>query len=59
MKSPCRKICVMDLDRDLCKGCLRTLDEIGRWGQMSEAEQAQVIARLDERRREFPELGPQ
>ena len=57
MKSPCRKICVMDLDRGVCKGCLRTLDEIGRWGQMSEAEQAQVLERLEQRRLEFPEIA--
>ena len=57
MKSPCRKICVMDLDRGFCKGCLRTLDEIGRWGQMGEAEQAEVLARLEKRRSDFPEFA--
>ena len=37
----------------LCRGCYRTLDEIARWGQMSDAEQADVLARLAERRAEL------
>ena len=44
--SPCMNICVLDAGRT-CIGCLRTLDEIARWGRMSAAEQWQVIARLD------------
>jgi predicted Fe-S protein YdhL (DUF1289 family) len=39
-------ICVLDASRT-CIGCLRTLDEIARWGRMSAAEQWQVIARLE------------
>ena len=46
----------MDLDRGVCKGCLRTLDEIGRWAGMTEDEQREVLARLEKRRSEFPEL---
>jgi predicted Fe-S protein YdhL (DUF1289 family) len=38
-------VCVLDADRT-CIGCGRTIDEIARWGQMSAAEQRQVIARL-------------
>ncbi len=44
--SPCINICVLDASRT-CVGCLRTLDEIARWGRMSAAEQWQVIARLE------------
>jgi len=44
--SPCLNICVLDASRT-CVGCLRTLDEIARWGRMSATEQWQVIARLD------------
>ena len=45
--SPCLSICRMDAVTGLCEGCLRTLDEIARWGRMSAAEQWQVIARLE------------
>ena len=44
--SPCMNICVLDASRT-CIGCLRTLDEIARWGRMGAAEQWQVIARLE------------
>ena len=33
----------------LCAGCGRTLDEIARWGTMSEAERADIMAALPER----------
>jgi uncharacterized protein len=49
MKSPCTKVCVMDEDDRYCRGCRRTLNEIARWGEMSEAEQASVLAQLRER----------
>ena len=34
----------MDLERGLCKGCRRTLDEIARGGAMSEGERDAVLA---------------
>ncbi|HTQ77388.1 MAG TPA: DUF1289 domain-containing protein [Burkholderiales bacterium] len=55
MISPCTKVCVMDAANRYCRGCLRTLDEIARWGEMSEAEQAAVLARLPARRSEVAE----
>jgi predicted Fe-S protein YdhL (DUF1289 family) len=48
--SPCVKICVMDAERHYCAGCLRTLDEIARWSEMTDAERGKVIAELPERR---------
>ena len=50
MKTPCIKVCVMDLDRGLCRGCYRTLDEIGQWSRMSDAERDRIMAELDRRR---------
>ena len=44
--SPCRNICTLERDRRLCLGCGRTLDEIGRWSRMSEAEKQAVLDRL-------------
>ena len=38
----------------LCRGCYRTLDEIARWGTMSDAERAKVIDELAARRAETP-----
>ena len=33
-----------------CRGCYRTLDEIARWGTMSDDERAAVLAELQPRR---------
>ncbi|TAK45319.1 MAG: DUF1289 domain-containing protein [Betaproteobacteria bacterium] len=47
--SPCNKVCVMDAQSGLCRGCYRTLDEIARWGEMSESERTCVIRELPAR----------
>jgi predicted Fe-S protein YdhL (DUF1289 family) len=39
----------MDPQRGLCLGCARTLDEIARWAQMSDAERDRVMAELPKR----------
>jgi predicted Fe-S protein YdhL (DUF1289 family) len=40
----------MDEDDRYCLGCRRTLGEIARWSEMSEPEQATVLAQLPQRR---------
>ena len=48
--SPCNKVCVMDAQSGLCRGCCRTLDEIARWSAMDDTERARVAAALPARR---------
>ncbi|HXL76263.1 MAG TPA: DUF1289 domain-containing protein [Burkholderiales bacterium] len=50
LKSPCTKLCVMDPQSGLCRGCLRTLAEIAGWSEMPESEQETLTAALAERR---------
>ncbi|HSP58644.1 MAG TPA: DUF1289 domain-containing protein [Halomonas sp.] len=45
--SPCIKLCRIETETGICEGCHRSLDEIARWSQMSEAEKAAVWARLE------------
>jgi hypothetical protein len=40
--SPCIGVCEMR-DDGLCAGCLRTLDEIARWGTMGDAERLRLM----------------
>jgi uncharacterized protein len=47
----------MDPARGLCIGCLRTLDEIARWGAMSEAQREAVLAELPGRRSDVGEIA--
>ena len=49
MISPCEKICIVDRVSGLCRGCGRSLAEIERWAGYSDAERAEVMARLPER----------
>lgn len=50
MNTPCIKVCQMDPVRGVCIGCCRTLDEIARWGSMSDAERKAVMDALPARR---------
>jgi uncharacterized protein len=47
--SPCTGICRINPINNLCIGCLRTVDEISRWIQMSSCEKASVLNSLQAR----------
>jgi uncharacterized protein len=57
MNSPCTKVCEMDAEGRYCLGCARTLDEIARWGEMSDAERYRVLAVLAARRVAQPDFS--
>ncbi|MDA8110631.1 MAG: DUF1289 domain-containing protein [Betaproteobacteria bacterium] len=50
IKSPCVNVCHMSPPRGVCVGCCRTLQEIARWSEMTDAERDAVIAELPRRR---------
>ena len=50
IESPCTRVCTLDPVSGLCLGCGRSLAEITRWTQMSDAERARLIAELGRRR---------
>ena len=49
IETPCIKVCTMDAASGLCIGCGRTLDEIARWGAMSDAGRREIMAVLPQR----------
>lgn len=49
MDSPCVKICTYDPQSGLCLGCGRTLEEIGDWFSMTDAERRAVTDQLSDR----------
>jgi predicted Fe-S protein YdhL (DUF1289 family) len=53
MESPCLKICTYDPESGLCRGCGRSLQEIGDWYCMSDAERRAVMEELPERLKVF------
>ena len=49
IESPCVKICVIHPEARLCTGCLRSIDEIATWSQMTNDERSAVMAELPTR----------
>ena len=47
--SPCIKICVVHAETRLCTGCLRSIDEITAWSQMSPDTRSAVMDSLPDR----------
>lgn len=50
LTSPCISVCRIDAATGWCEGCVRTLDEIARWGAMSQAQRSAVWSALPQRR---------
>ena len=48
--SPCLGICLMDPATRVCRGCLRTIDEIRGWYEASAADKRAILDRLVARR---------
>jgi predicted Fe-S protein YdhL (DUF1289 family) len=51
LRSPCIKVCAIDLTTGLCAGCARTRAEIAAWSAMSDAERDRIMTQLPARRR--------
>jgi predicted Fe-S protein YdhL (DUF1289 family) len=49
--SPCVDICTLDHSRNVCTGCLRTIDEIVAWGGYSDDERRRIMADLPNRKK--------
>ncbi|OIQ73303.1 hypothetical protein GALL_450600 [mine drainage metagenome] len=43
--TPCVGVCSTGFD-DVCRGCLRTVVEVGRWIEMTEAEKREIWVRI-------------
>lgn len=54
--SPCIQVCQIDPGSGLCRGCLRSLDEIASWSNLGPREKLAVLARLPLRRQRIPAL---
>lgn len=58
VRTPCRKVCVVDPLSSLCIGCGRTLKEIGAWSGYSDATRAEVMALLPDRLARLRAVNP-
>lgn len=48
--SPCVQICMLDPASGLCRGCLRNVQEITDWLEMSPEQKRATLARIEQRR---------
>ena len=55
--NPCMRICHRD-SKDVCFGCRRTGEEIGRWSKMSDDEKREVIQKTYSRQNVAGETPP-
>ncbi len=49
LPSPCISVCRMETATGLCKGCLRSLDEIAAWSGLDDEGKRAVWARIEAR----------
>ncbi|GIK81757.1 MAG: DUF1289 domain-containing protein [Pseudorhodoplanes sp.] len=56
--TPCIKVCVLEPQTGLCRGCGRNGDEIARWGAMPDAERRRIMALLPERMTRLQTAAP-
>jgi predicted Fe-S protein YdhL (DUF1289 family) len=55
--TPCVKTCVIDVASGLCRGCGRTLAEIGGWASMTNVERVAIMENLAARMKQAG-IGP-
>ena len=48
--SPCVSLCKLDVERQFCMGCFRTIEEIMAWSKADEAYKRQVWTEIARRR---------
>jgi uncharacterized protein len=48
--SPCVNVCQLDPTTQICRGCLRTLEEIADWMELTAQQKRAVLARIELRR---------
>ena len=50
IQTPCKQVCLLDLQGEYCMGCYRTRQEVGDWMRMSDDERSAVMGQLDARK---------
>jgi len=52
IQSPCIQVCELNSD-NLCTGCMRSADEIGRWTLYSDEEREKIMQSLKARQEHY------
>jgi predicted Fe-S protein YdhL (DUF1289 family) len=54
--SPCKRICILDENKRLCKTCFRTLSEISNWGNFNKKQKLEIFEKINTRRNAAKQL---
>ena len=49
IETPCTKVCTLDMQSGLCRGCGRSADEVAAWTVYTDGERARIMALLPKR----------
>lgn len=55
VESPCIGVCVLDIN-DICEGCFRKVEEIGRWSILSEDKKRDIVRSSWQRAKDMGKL---
>lgn len=55
VESPCIGVCVLDIN-DVCEGCFRKAEEIGRWSILSEDAKRDIVKSSWQRAKDMGKL---
>jgi len=55
VESPCIGVCVLDIN-DICEGCFRKAEEIGRWSILSEDKKRDIVRSSWQRAKDMGKL---
>jgi predicted Fe-S protein YdhL (DUF1289 family) len=47
--SPCIGVCKLEIDSNICVGCLRTAEEIANWPQLDNEKAMQILRQIKDR----------
>ena len=50
IQSPCIKLCVIHPEARICAGCYRSIEEIGGWSSMTDAQRSEIMQALPDRK---------
>lgn len=56
--SPCTQICAMNPATGLCRGCWRTIEEIGSWSALGDDDKLLVWQRIRARKTQYAPSVP-
>lgn len=49
LPSPCISVCRMEVASGLCKGCLRTIEEISAWSRLDDEGKRAIWGQIEQR----------